>query len=510
MTRTSKPLLDFVIYQAAWFACVLLSRDGRPWLGAGAMLIFVFAHFVADWEKRSGDLAPVLISGIYGFFTDSFLAASGLLSFTQTTLPIGPSPLWMIALWLGFGATLNSSMTWLNRNVGISALTGAVVGPLAYGGGVRLGLIVMGPNPEWTYAALAIQWVIALSLLPAVASASCSLRWNGATILRRILSITQFAGAWVLITVGAPFVLAVTFAIDAARKITRGVPMAATRFIATFYVYLCAEMWGILSLFWAWIVSRGDEQEVFRRSTRVQTQWATGLFFSLCRIFQLKVVFEDKDVCTPGPIIVMVRHCSHLDTLIPTALITNTFGIALNFVIKKELIIDPCVDIAGHRLRNHFVDRKSSTREVETQHISNLGKGLGTDQGAMIFPEGTRFTANRKARALERIKDSRPDLYERAAKLRYLLPVRPAGSLALLDAPADVIILGHKGLDALTTWAQLWNGDLVGKTIHIRAWRIPSSQIPSGEEERVDWLYRQWEMLDGWLHELHSQDAPSA
>ena len=73
-----------------------------------------------------------------------------------------------------------------------------------------------------------------------------------------------------------------------------------------------------------------------------------------------------------------------------------------------------------------------------------------------------------------------------------------------------MVFLGHKGFDNLTTWAQLWNGDLVGKTINIRMWRIPKSEVPEGTEERIDWLYGQWEILDAWLEELTGQDERHA
>ena len=510
MNKKTQPILGFIAYQAAWFACVLLAREGFPWAGSAAMITYAAAHLALDWEKRSGELAPIALCAIYGFSTDSLLTLAELISFAQPTPPIGPSPMWMVALWVGFGATLNHSLSWLGNNYRISAVVGIFIGPLAYAGGEGMDLLSFGNEPMWTYAALALQWAIALTLLPAAAAASRSLEWNAATVLRRTFTLTQFSILWVISTLGSPLFIALTLSADIFRYLTRKVPMTATRCFATIYVYLFGEVWGMISLFWVWIRCAGDEDELLKRSTHIQTLWASGLFAALCRIFQLTVRFEGAERCAPGPIIVMVRHCSHLDTLLPTSFITKPEGIRLNFVIKKELIWDPCIDIAGQRLNNHFVDRKSSDRAAETQSIAALADNLGPMEGVMIFPEGTRFTEKRKARALERIKESRPDLYERAASLKNLLPIRPAGSLALLEAGADIVIIGHSGLDALTTWAQLWKGDLVRKEIQIKVWRTKHSEIPEGEEARIHWLYDQWDQVDSWLSELSIEDHEHA
>lgn len=90
------------------------------------------------------------------------------------------------------------------------------------------------------------------------------------------------------------------------------------------------------------------------------------------------------------------------------------------------------------------------------------------------------------------------------SKLRHVLPARPGGTLALLDAaPAcDVVLLGHHGLGGLANIADIWRGALVGRQIRVRFWRVPAAQVPATTEARQAWLAAQWQTLDDWLDTL--------
>ncbi len=87
-----------------------------------------------------------------------------------------------------------------------------------------------------------------------------------------------------------------------------------------------------------------------------------------------------------------------------------------------------------------------------------------------------------------------------AARLRTVLPPRPGGTLAILEvSDADVLVLGHHGLEGFAGISDMWGGGLVGSTIRIKFWRIRRAVIPEGRSERVDWLFRVWEQIDDWI-----------
>jgi 1-acyl-sn-glycerol-3-phosphate acyltransferase len=202
-------------------------------------------------------------------------------------------------------------------------------------------------------------------------------------------------------------------------------------------------------------------------------------------------------------VIVLIRHTSLLDTLLPATLLTARDGTRLRYVLKRRLLLDPCLDVLGHRLPNRFT-RRSSLERDEVSAVGRLASGLGPQDGVLIYPEGTRFTPEKRAQVIERLAASaRPELAERARALRNVLPPRLGGTLALLDAApdADVLVIAHHGFEGSALPRDLWRGRLIGQTLTAKAWRVPAAEIPAGRDDRVDWLYEQWRRVDTWVQE---------
>src|SRR6185369_2716553 len=111
-----------------------------------------------------------------------------------------------------------------------------------------------------------------------------------------------------------------------------------------------------------------------------------------------------------------------------------------------------------------FVARDGSSSDDEIEAVRALKTGIGAEDGVILYPEGTRFTEEKRRRVLDRLRDD-PVARDRAERLRYVLPVRPGGTLALLGAaPAcDVLFVGHHGLEGSATVAGVWAGALVGR-----------------------------------------------
>jgi 1-acyl-sn-glycerol-3-phosphate acyltransferase len=169
-------------------------------------------------------------------------------------------------------------------------------------------------------------------------------------------------------------------------------------------------------------------------------------------------------------------------------------------VLKRELLADPCLDVAGRRLPNYFV-RRGTGEAQEVERVRALARGLGRREGVLIYPEGTRFTPQRRARAIARIAERDADLAARAERLRHVLPPRLGGVRALLEgAPgADVVVIAHHGLGGLRSISEIWRGGLVGIVVRVRMTRIPRSEVPEGETARAEWLYDVWRDVDEWL-----------
>jgi len=325
------------------------------------------------------------------------------------------------------------------------------------------------------------------------------------TVLRRLRSLSIVGATFLGVTAALPLLLLAAALHDLAALAVGRRHFMAVRLSVIGWVYLGTEILGVAALGAIWVASVGGRlRRLFIGGTYViQRWWAGAVFRTIGAMLGLRVEVEGADVLAPGPILVFMRHTSIVDNLLPNILITAPHGIKLRYVLKRELLADPALDIAGSRLPNYFVDRRSTDPEGEVTAIRRLGTGLGADEGVLIYPEGTRFTPERHTRALERLRASNESLYSRAAAMRAVMPPRLGGPLALLEAEpaADVIIAAHSGLDGFSHIRDILGGGLVGGTIRVRFRRYAHTDIPADPAGRAEWLYDRWAEVDTWIAE---------
>ncbi len=330
------------------------------------------------------------------------------------------------------------------------------------------------------------------------------------TLSRRLRTIPTFAGGLLLLVALAPLLLPLIALADSIRWLVRRRHWMGLRLYLFGVVYLAAELVGLIALGAVWLAAGFGR---FRRrlldwTFAIQQAWAGTLFAAVRMIFGLRFAVTGEEVVAPGPILLLARHASIVDNLLPSALVSKPHGIRLRYVLKRELLSDPCLDVAGNRLPNYFVDRDSHDTAAELDAIRELGGGIGPQEGVLIYPEGTRFTPAKQARALEKLRQGDPLISKRAQRLRHLLPPRLGGSLALLDAasPADVVVLAHYGLDGFAQLRDIWAGGMVDTTVRVDFRRIPRSELPTEQADRITWLYDVWERVDDWIEEQSRSD----
>jgi len=164
-------LVNYVAFTACWFACILGAAGGRPWIGPACVLVFAAVHTAVGPSRgdRPAQAALLVLAGLVGYAADSALVLLGILSFPAKAVLGWPSSLWMVALWVNFGTTLNSSMAWLAGRPVVAGVFGAVGGPLAYLAGVRFGAAALGPDLRGALIVIALEWALALPLLARLA-----------------------------------------------------------------------------------------------------------------------------------------------------------------------------------------------------------------------------------------------------------------------------------------------------------------------------------------------------
>ncbi len=319
------------------------------------------------------------------------------------------------------------------------------------------------------------------------------------TIRRRLRTVPLFLGGFLVATAALPLLLAVSLVVDAARRLARGTPWMATRLLFVLWLYLAVEAACLAALTFTWVAARGRHERLAEAAWGLQAWWAAVLMGAIRRAFGLRFEVEGSDGVPPGPIVVFMRHASIIDNLVPATFVAAPHGIQLRYVLKRELLSDPAIDIAGNRLPNVFVARGSDDAERQIDFVRELAQGLGAGEGMLIYPEGTRFTEAKRARALEKLASADPRLHAAAQRLHHVLPPRLGGPLALLDAGADVVVCAHHGLDGFSHLKNIWEGGLIGRTVRIRFTRFPHSDIPPGREQRIDWILARWQEVDDWI-----------
>lgn len=309
--------------------------------------------------------------------------------------------------------------------------------------------------------------------------------------------------AAVLLLVLLPLWLPLAAAGDLVRGRTR---LPTARLLAFGLCWAWLETAGVTVAFAMWLVGQ-------RRNTpahfALQRWWAARLMGSLQVTTGIRIEGAEAACLRPGPAIMLCRHASLADSLLSAWVITSQARMNPRYVLKKELLFDPCLDIVGNRLPNYFLDRAAADSSLELAALRTLATGLTDDQVAVIFPEGTRSSAKKRARAMEKIRERDPARADRLAGMQHLLPPRPAGSAALLDGcpAADVIIAWHVGFDGLDTFGGILR-HLARRPLPVQfhARRIDRADVPTADGFAV-WLDEMWVQSDRAVHALLQQEG---
>ncbi len=322
------------------------------------------------------------------------------------------------------------------------------------------------------------------------------------TITRRLVTVTGVVVAAVAIVPLSVVIIPLAVVVD----LVRGrVKLPTLRVFVFGLNYLAWELIAIGFAGAAWVVSgfglllrtRGF-QEAHRK---LQVVWAASHVRMLRNVLGLRIEITGGEHLGPGPVVLLSRHASMIDTLIPIH-VADEVGLGCRYVLKNDLLWDPALDIIGHRFPNYFVDRSGGNSTSAIDQVGTLAAGTRDDEVFVIFPEGSRFTEAKRDRAIEKLRESNPDAAERAEKLTRTMPPRIGGPVAALQkAPpnADIVVLAHTGLEGLNGPKDMWRAVPFRYPVQVELWRIPRSEVPADPDAQVAWLYDRWAEVDTWV-----------
>lgn len=327
-------------------------------------------------------------------------------------------------------------------------------------------------------------------------------------ILRRLVTVPAVLLSTVVMTLGAPLWMPLA-AVASLVPATRG----ALRMTSFVTVYLWCETAGVLVAFWLWLRFAAPKpsdrrwQRYLAGNLALQNSWATALKHAAEWLFDLRFHVTGEQAFDGDAAIVMPRHTSIGDTVVPIVWYARPRGFGLRYVLKKELQFDPSLDIVGNRLPNYFVDRVSDDPAAELAGVARLLTDIRADEGVLIYPEGTRFTAAKKAAIVARYQErGDTEAMQRAQRWPHLLPPRLGGSLALLQANPgrDLLFLAHTGFEGSARFDDLINGAWAHSDVRLHFWRVPFAEIPRDVADQRAFLFAQWDRMEAEVAALRA------
>lgn len=153
-----------IIWQLAW----LLTVAGAPTVLAPACVLGSLGLLTVHLLRRGKHLGPELrtlcAALLCGAVGDSLLSVGGLVAYAPDLTGGQLAPVWILLLWAWFACALHHPLAFLRERPALAALLGAISGPVAYFGGVRLDAVAF-PAGWWSALAIATLYAIALPVL---------------------------------------------------------------------------------------------------------------------------------------------------------------------------------------------------------------------------------------------------------------------------------------------------------------------------------------------------------
>lgn len=165
-------IINLILFQAGWWACVLLGGSPAHWSGT-LIAAGIIAFHLSLSDQAYAEAKLIALAILTGLVWDSLLVKLGLLNYSYGMMTNTLAPHWIIAIWAIFATTFNLSLRWLKNRTLAASLMGAIGGPLSYFAGMKVGSVSM-PDQLLAMIVLGVGWALLMPLLM-----SFSMRYDG-------------------------------------------------------------------------------------------------------------------------------------------------------------------------------------------------------------------------------------------------------------------------------------------------------------------------------------------
>ncbi len=337
-------------------------------------------------------------------------------------------------------------------------------------------------------------------------------------LIRRLIIAPLMPVMAIVALVGLPIVV-VGQAICAAVVIVvqrRKVRWRFTRIWAFAIVYLIGESACLVACLVLWIISGFG----WRLQSERQQRWHLGLLRRFLAalvaaagfVFRFRLEVEEPvthpddtaRMAAARPLLVLARHAGPGASFVLVHLLLSRYNRRPRIVLKEQLRLDPSFDVLLTRLGCRFIATGEGHRDDAVLAIAEAAAGLEKNDALLLYPEGGDWTPTRHRLAVSKLRRrGRRAEAARAARMPHVLPPKPAGTLAALNAApdADVVVFTHTGHDELLDAVTIWHALPLRAQLHLVWWREPASTVAADEKARTDWLLGVWARVDAWIGE---------
>ena len=157
-------MVNLALFQAGWFACLLLPLV-YALLVAVVILLIHFAMLVPRMDWRSEAVLLMKAVAVGAVLEVAYLLFGILVKVEGGILP----PLWLLIIWVLFATTFRHGLFWLRDRRLMSALFAALAAPGSYFGGATLNESMdLGEPIIISLLVVAVSWAIVFPLLMAM------------------------------------------------------------------------------------------------------------------------------------------------------------------------------------------------------------------------------------------------------------------------------------------------------------------------------------------------------
>ena len=159
MDKINKKIIFNILgFYFCWWISIFGASNNYFFIGPFFVMLFLMLHFFYVINQKK-EMIFILICFFIGLLVDTFFLRFNIIDY-KGYLPdnFNIAPLWVISLWMCFGASISHSFKWVKGNYLLLSILGAVSGPLIYVSATKLEVLYFNYAIYINLISVSIAW----------------------------------------------------------------------------------------------------------------------------------------------------------------------------------------------------------------------------------------------------------------------------------------------------------------------------------------------------------------